>query len=98
MTTEEPPVNAFWSVTVYDTGRGGFLHPNDDDRYHINNTGVVADEDGTFTFTFKTNCEAADENCLEVPAGPFDLGIRYYLPKEPIRSGEWRMPRPVLQE
>jgi hypothetical protein len=33
--TEEPPVDAFWSPTVYDTGRGGFLHPNEDDRYHI---------------------------------------------------------------
>ena len=98
MTTEEPPVDAFWSVTVYDTERGGFLHPNDDDRYHINNTSVVANEDGTFTFSFKTTCDAADENCLEVPAGPFDLAIRYYLPKEPIRSGEWRMARPLLHE
>ena len=96
LTTEEPPVDAFWSVTVYDTRRGGFLHPNDDDRYHINNTSAVANKDGTFTFNFKTKCDAADKNCLEVPAGPFDFAIRYYLPKEPIRSGEWRMPKPVL--
>jgi len=75
--TEEPQVDAFSSVTVYDTRWGGFLHPNDDARYPINNTSAVADEDGTFTFNFKTNCEAADKNCLEVPAGPFDLGLRH---------------------
>ncbi len=40
-TTYEPVVDAFWSVTVYDTERGGFLHPNKDDRYHINNTSAV---------------------------------------------------------
>ena len=41
LTTEEPNVGAFWSVTVYDTKRGGFFHPNKDDRYHINNTTAV---------------------------------------------------------
>ena len=96
--TEEPPVNAFWSVTVYDTKRGGFFHPNKDDRYHINNTGAVKNADGTVTFTFKQMCEEADLNCLEVPAGPFDLTIRYYLPSEEIISGEWTFPRPKLQE
>ncbi|MCK4349212.1 MAG: DUF1254 domain-containing protein [Candidatus Krumholzibacteria bacterium] len=97
ITTEEPPVDAFWSITVYDTKRGGFLHPNKDDRYHINNTGAVKNADGTVTFTFKQKCEEGDLNCLEVPAGPFDLVIRYYLPSEKIISGEWTLPRPKLQ-
>lgn len=98
ITTDEPSVGAFWSVTVYDTGRGGFLHPNDQDRYHINNTSAVQNKDGTFTFTFKQKCETGDLNCLEVPTGQFDLAIRYYLPKKPITSGKWRMARPVLQK
>ena len=67
-------------------------------RYHINNTSAVANKDGTFTFTFQSKCGPADKNCLEVPAGPFDLALRYYLPKQPIRSGEWRMPRPELEK
>jgi hypothetical protein len=96
ITTEEPPVDAFWSITIYDTERGGFLHPNDQDRYHINNTSAVKNDDGTVTFTLKQTCKAADLNCLAVPAGRFDYAARYYLPEEPIRNGKWRMPKAVL--
>ena len=96
MTTAAPPVNAFWSVTVYDSATGR-LHPNDDNRYHINNTTAVKNEDGSYSFRFKVRCEDGDENCLEVPAGPFDVAARYYLPQPEIMSGEWTMAKPVLQ-
>jgi len=94
LVTEEPSVNAFWSVTVYDSTTGRF-HPNDADRYHINSTTAIRNENGTFTFHFKLSCKDADQNCLEVPAGPFDVAARYYLPGMEIRSGEWTMPHPV---
>jgi hypothetical protein len=97
ITTEEPPVDAFWSITVYDTDRGGFLHPNKDDKYHINNTAAIKDKDGTVTFLFKTSCGKDDQNCLEVPKGKFDLATRYYLPKDDIRSGKWTIPRAELK-
>ncbi len=96
ITTEAPPVDAFWSVTVYDTDSGR-LHPNKYNRYHINNTSAVADGDSTYTFTFKTECEPEEINCLEVPEGRFDLATRYYLPQETITSGKWRMAKPVLK-
>ena len=98
VTTPEPPVEAFWSVTVYDTARGGFLHPNADDRYHINGTTATRNPDGTVTFVFTTDCTRDAPNCLEVPAGPFDLAIRYYLPHQPIISGEWTFPPVRLTE
>jgi len=98
LTTEEPPVDAFWSLTVYDTERGGYLHPNEDDRYHISGNTGVPNEDGTFTFTFRESCGDRDLNCLEVPAGRFDLAARYYLPSAEIISGEWTIPRPTLEQ
>jgi hypothetical protein len=98
VTSEEPPVDAFWSVTVYDTDRGGFFHPNENDRYHINNTTAVRNENGTVTFTFKQNCGDSDPNCLEVPAGRFDLVVRYYLPREEIITGNWTFPKIELKK
>ncbi len=92
VTTEAPPVDAFWSLTVYDTERGGVLHPNKYDRYHINNTTAVVNDDGTYTFLFRRDCAETDRNCLEEPAGRFDIAARYYLPSQAIQSGEWELP------
>lgn len=93
LTTEEPPVGAFWSVTVYDTSTGRFFD-NPDDRYHINNTMAGKNDDGTVTFLFKTQCAETDVNCLFVPEGAFDIAARYYLPDETIQTGKWTMPKP----
>jgi hypothetical protein len=97
VTTTEPLVKAFWSVTVYDTERGGFLHPNKHNRYHINNTTAQVNKDDTVSFNFKQSCHDADKNCLEVPANRFDLALRYYLPDESIQSSEWTFPKLNLQ-
>lgn len=73
------------------------LFPYQANRYHINNTGAVKNDDGTYTFIFKQKCEDGDVNCLEVPAGHFDYVARYYLPSEAIQGGSWTMPKAVLQ-
>ena len=83
---------------MYDTDRGGFLHPNKHDRYHINNTLAVANDDDSYTFLFKQDCTETDSNCLEVPAGRFDIAARYYLPSEQIQRGEWVLPPLELAE
>jgi hypothetical protein len=98
VTTEAPNVNGFWSVTAYDTDRGGFFHPNKDDRYHFNEATAATNSDGTYTFTFKQECQTADINCLEVPKGHFDVVARYYLPSEEIINREWIFPNLELQE
>ena len=51
-----------------------------------------------FTFRIRVKCEDGDQNCLEVPAGPFDVAARYYLPEPEIMSGEWTIPRPAKTE
>lgn len=94
--TEAPPVEAFWSITAYDTERGGYFHPNEDDRYHINGTTGIPNADGTYTLIFKTTCSDQDQSCLEVPAGQFDITARYYLPSSEIRAGTWLLPRARL--
>ena len=98
VTTTIPPVDAFWSVTVYETESGGRLHPNRDDRYHYNGTTASKNGDGTVTFTFKARCETADKNCLEVPLDRFDVTVRYFLPRQEILSGAWRFPKVSLLE
>lgn len=96
ITTTAPPVGAFWSLTVYDTGRGGFFHPNKDNRYHINNTTAIESQEGNYTFAFKQKCIKDDINCIAVPAGQFDIAVRYYLPKEAIINGQWKIAKPEL--
>jgi hypothetical protein len=98
VTTEEPEVDAFWSLTVYDTERGGHFHPNKEDKYHINNTTAVKNDDGTISFMFKQSCTTEDMNCLEVPAGKFDIVARYYLPSMEIQTGEWILPGITLKK
>jgi hypothetical protein len=98
VTTEVPDVNGFWSVTAYDTDRGGFLHPNKDDRYHFNQATALENSDGTYTFIFKQECQTTDINCLEVPKGHFDIVARYYLPGEKIINREWIFPNLELQK
>lgn len=93
ITTEPPKVGAFWSVTAYNSETGRFFD-NPDDRYHINNTTAVPNDDDTVTFTFSTQCGKDDPNCLYVPEGEFDLVGRYYLPDEAIQTGDWTMPLP----
>ena len=58
---------------------------------------AVKNVDGTVTFTFKQQCTDQDKNCLAVPANAFDLTARYYLPSDEIITGQWTMPKPVLQ-
>ena len=70
-----------------------FFDKNDDDRYHWNGTTASRNDDGTFTFTFKTDCQTSDLNCLEVPEGQFDLVPMYYLPSDEIISGQWTFPK-----
>jgi len=97
-----PPVNAFWSVTMYD-GKTQFLVENPINRYLINSPMLPAmkkNPDGSLTIYIQKNAPSADKksNWLPAPDGPIYLVMRLYWPKEtppsilPAGRGTWKPP------
>jgi hypothetical protein len=100
----DPPVHAFWSVTMYDTsydGTAGYMVENPIDRYLINSTteGLVRDDDGALTITMQRDEpeDATDRaNWLPTPDGRFYLVLRLYWPESAALDGTW-VPPPVIR-
>jgi hypothetical protein len=97
-----PPVNAFWSVTMYD-GKTQLLIENPINRYLINSpmlTGMKTDADGSLTLYIQNKSPGADKesNWLPAPNGNIYLVMRLYWPKVeppsilPPGSGTWQPP------
>lgn len=97
-----PPVNAFWSVTMYD-GKTQLLIENPIDRYLINSPmlpGMKTNGDGSLTLYIQNKSPGRDKeaNWLPAPAGPIFMVMRLYWPKTgtpsilPPGDGTWRPP------
>ena len=97
-----PPVNAFWSVTMYD-GKTQLLIQNPIDRYLINSPmlpSLKKNADGSLTLYIQNKSPGADKqsNWLPAPDGPIYLVMRLYWPKEtppsilPPGEGTWQPP------
>jgi len=91
-----PPVNAFWSVTMYELP-GSFLTPNPLNRYLINSPmlpKLKRDADGGLTLYFQNESPGAykESNWLPAPKGPFQMAMRLYWPKEAALEGKWSAP------
>lgn len=97
-----PPVNAFWSVTMYD-GKSQLLIENPLNRYLINSP-MLADmqknPDGSLTLYIQKDSPGADKqaNWLPAPDGPIYLVMRLYWPRTeapsilPAGAGSWSPP------
>ncbi|WP_108680635.1 DUF1254 domain-containing protein [Methyloceanibacter sp. wino2] len=99
---ELPPVNAFWSVTMYD-GKTQLLIKNPINRYLINSPmlpELKTNEDGSLTLYIQNKSPGADKesNWLPAPDGPIYLVMRLYWPKTgdpsilPAGKGSWKPP------
>jgi hypothetical protein len=97
-----PPVNAFWSVTMYD-GRSQLLIQNPIDRYLINSpmlANLKQNADGSLTIYIQKDSPGADKeaNWLPAPDGPIYLVMRLYWPRTdppsvlPPGEGTWTPP------
>lgn len=91
-----PPVNAFWSLTLYD-GQSELLIENPLKRYLINSLmepKLLKNADGSVTLYIQKNTPGKDKeaNWLPAPAGPVFLFLRLYWPKESALQGEWLPP------
>jgi hypothetical protein len=97
-----PPVNAFWSVTMYD-GKSQLLIKNPIDRYLINSPmlpGMKKNADGSLTLYIQKDSPGADKesNWLPAPNDTIYLVMRLYWPKTgapsilPPGEGTWKPP------
>lgn len=102
---ELPPVNSFWSVTMYD-GKTQFLIKNPINRYLINSSmlpDMHKNQDGSLTLYIQKDSpgKSKEANWLPAPDGPIYLVMRLYWPKVeapsilPVGKGTWA-PAPVV--
>jgi hypothetical protein len=101
-----PPVNAFWSVTMYD-GKTQFLIKNPINRYLINSPmlpNMKKNADGSLTLYIQKDSPGADKqsNWLPAPNDLIYLVMRLYWPKTeapsilPPGEGTWKPPGIVM--
>jgi hypothetical protein len=91
-----PPVNAFWSVTMYD-GKTQLLIANPINRYLVNSPmlpDLKKNTDGSLTLYLQKDSPGKDKesNWLPAPDGPIYVVMRLYWPKEEALKGEWKPP------
>lgn len=97
---EEPPVNGFWSLTVYD--KLHFFGQNKLKRYSLGskNTDLKRNDDGSLTLYVSATLPkgAPQSNWLPAPKGDFSLYIRAYWGQSPILEGTWQPPAVKVAE
>jgi hypothetical protein len=97
-----PPVNSFWSVTMYD-GKSQLLIKNPINRYLINSPmlpGMKKNANGSLTLYIQKDSpgKARESNWLPAPDGPIYMVMRLYWPKDtppsilPPGDGTWKPP------
>ena len=88
-----PPVNAFWSLAMYDADM--YFVENPINRFSIGDRDKLAfNSDGSLDIYIQHDSpgQSKESNWLPAPAGDFDLVMRLYWPRASILTGEWNPP------
>jgi hypothetical protein len=93
VTVGEVPVDAFWSISVYNAQ--GYYEKNDLDAYTVNSITGKKGPDGSTTVQFG-GCDGKIPNCIPIMKG-WNYTVRLYRPRTEILEGRWKFPvaRPV---
>jgi hypothetical protein len=89
---KDVPVNAFWSISVYDAK--GYYEKNPYNAYSLNDITARKSADGSVDVQFG-GCDGKIQNCLPITNG-WNYTVRLYRPREEILSGKWKFPEPQI--
>jgi hypothetical protein len=94
---QDPPVDAFWSITMYDLP-DFYLVANPIDRYSIGDRtpGLRRDGDGSLTIVIQHGQPADTSNWLPAPAAPFRPIMRLYQPRAAVLDRSYKIP-PIIK-
>jgi hypothetical protein len=88
-----PPVNAFWSITLYDSD--GFQTANALNRFAVSSwMPFNHNADGSLDLYLQNESPGKEKeaNWLPAPKGAFNLTMRLYSPKSEALTGKWSPP------
>lgn len=95
---QTPPVNGFWSITMYEIDQGWWFVPNPLNKFTVSpRNDLKPNPDGSITLYFQAESPGADKesNWLPAPRGDFLPMLRMYWPKPgtpSILNGTWAPP------
>jgi len=96
---QTPPVNGFWSITMYMIDQGWWFVPNPLNKFTVSpRNNLKANPDGSITLYFQNESPGKDKeaNWLPAPKGEFIPMLRMYWPKDKAPSlldGTWTPPK-----
>lgn len=91
---QTPPVDAFWSITMYNEEK--YFYDNPINRYSVGKytEGLKTNEDGSLDIYIQNQNPGSDKesNWLPSPPNGFYMILRMYLPEEQVLNGTWTPP------
>jgi len=88
LTVKDVPVDAFWSISVYNAG--GYFQKNAFDAYLLNSLTAKKDTDGSVSVQFG-GCDGKIANCLPIMPD-WNYMVRLYRPRTEILDATWKFP------